>query len=322
MAQTPPRIVFLDRGTIGPSVELSRPAAPHDWQMHDRTPPEAVVERLAGARIAVTNKVPLRRAALEQLPELKFISVAATGYDVIDIAACREFGITVSNVRGYAVASVPEHTMALILSLKRALPGYRADVQAGEWQRSGQFCFFAHPIGDLAGATLGLIGGGSIGGSVARLAQAFGMRVLQAERKGATETRPGFTPFEQVLAEADVISLHCPLTPETRGMIAGPEFARMARRPVIVNTARGGLVDEAAAVAALEAGQISGLGFDVLTSEPPAPDNPLLSVAHRPDVILTPHTAWASDQAMAVLWGQVVESIDAFLAGRPVRVLT
>lgn len=319
---TSPRIVFLDRETIAPTVELTRPAVAHDWQEHGRTPPEAVVARLAGAQVAISNKVRIGRDEMAALPELKFIAVAATGYDIIDIAAAREFGITVSNVRGYAVNTVPEHVMALILALRRGLVGYRQDVLAGEWQRAGQFCFFSHPIADLAGSTLALIGAGSIGGAVARLAGAFGMEVIRAERRGVSAIRPGHVPFEEALARADVISLHAPLTPETRGLIGAAEFAAMRRRPIVINTARGGVVDEAAAADAIEAGQIAGLGFDVLTSEPPQPDNPLLRVAHRPDVILTPHVAWASDQAMAGLWGQVIEGVEGFLAGAPVRVLT
>lgn len=315
------RIVFLDRGTIGPSVELVRPSAPHEWVIHDATAPEEVTDRLAGATVAITNKVPLRRAALEKLGDLKFITVAATGYDVIDLEACRDLGITVSNVRGYAVNSVPEHTMALILALKRALPGYRQDVLDGEWQRSGQFCFFNHPVSDLAGARLGIIGEGVIGQSVARLGQAFGMHTMFAAHKGVEGLGPLYTPFDEVIETADVITLHAPLTPATRDTLAMPEFRRMARRPIIINTARGGLVNEADAVAALDEGLISGLGFDVLTVEPPDPGNPIFQVAGRPNVILTPHTAWASAEAMQVLWGQVVESIDAFIAGTPVRTL-
>lgn len=313
------RIVFLDRGTIGPSVSLSRPHAAHDMVIYEQTTEAEVVERLKGATVAITNKVPLRRTTLEQLPDLKFITVAATGYDVIDLEACKARGITVSNVRGYAVNTVPEHTLSLMLALRRALPGYRQDVLAGEWQRSGQFCFFNHPIRDLAGARLGLIGEGSIGQSVAKIARAFGMDVVFAAHDDIDG--PDFVALPELLATSDVISLHVPLSAATRNLIAMPEFRQMARKPVIINTARGGLVNEADAAAALQEGLISGLGFDVLTQEPPKADNPLMAIAHRPDVILTPHTAWASAEAMQGLWEQVVESIDAFLSGSPVRVL-
>ncbi len=315
------RIVFLDRGTIGPSVRLTGPAAPHELVLYERTSPGEVIERLAGAEIAITNKVPLRRETLERLPELRFITVAATGYDVIDVETCRARGVTVSNVRGYAVNTVPEHTIALMLALRRGLPGYRQDVLNGEWARSGQFCFFTHPINDLAGSRLGIIGEGSIGQAVARLAQAFGMETMFAAHKGVDGLGPLYTPFDEVLERADVITLHAPLTSRTRDTLAMPEFRRMKRRPIIINTARGGLVNEADAVAALETGLISGLGFDVLTTEPPAADNPIQRVASRPDVILTPHVAWASAEAQEAVWKQVVDSIDAYLAGEPVRVL-
>lgn len=315
------RIVFLDRATMGPSVDLNRPQAPHDWVQHERTPAGDVVARLAGAQVAITNKVAITRAALEQLPDLRFITVAATGYDVIDLDACRARGVTVSNVRGYAVNTVPEHTMALILSLKRAIPGYRQAVLDGRWQDENQFCFFDYPIGDLAGGTIGIIGEGVIGQAVARLAQAFGMKPLFAAHKGVEGLGPLYTPFDQMLEQSDVITCHAPLTPATRDVLAMADFRKMKRRPIIINTARGGLVNEADAVAALEEGLISGLGFDVLTTEPPAADNPIFRVAGRPDVIVTPHTAWASDQAMQEVWRQVIESIDAFLADRPVRTL-
>lgn len=315
------KIVFLDRATIGPAIELTRPETRHEWIVYDATGADQLVERLRGADIAILNKVPVSRDALSQLPDLKYISIAATGYDVVDLDACREFGVTVSNVRGYAVNAVPEHTFALMLALRRAIIGYRQDVIAGEWQRSGQFCFFNHAIRDLAGSRLGVIGRGSIGRSVAAIASAFGMETVFAGRKGDASPQTPYLPFDDVIRTSDILTLHVPLMPETRNLIAMPEFERMERAPLIINTGRGGLVNEADAVAALDKGLVSGLGFDVLTKEPPEEDNPILTVADRPNVILTPHVAWASDEAMAVLWAQVVESIDAFLAGNPVRVI-
>lgn len=312
-----PRIVFLDRDTIGPGVELTRPAFAHDWTDHPQTAPEQVVERLDGARIAITNKVPLRRDALDRLPALRCIAIAATGYDVIDIDACREKGIAVTNVRGYAVATVPEHTFALILALRRGLIGYRSDVIAGEWQKAGQFCFHTYPIADLAGSTLGIIGEGVIGQAVARLGQAFGMHTLFAAHKGRAGMGPLYTPFERVLAESDIITLHCPLTPDTRNLLAMPEFRRMQRRPLIINASRGGLVSEADLVTALDDGLIAGAGFDCLTAEPPAADHPLMAVLDRPNVIVTPHVAWAGQAAMRTLWRQVVSNIEAFHRGQP-----
>ena len=311
------RIVFLDRSTIGPAVTLSKPSFPHEWVDYDRTRPDQVVERLQGADIAVCNKVPIRRDALERLPDLKMICVPATGYDAFDIDACQQRGIVVSNVRGYAVTTVPEHTFALILALRRSLIGYRQDVIEGRWQEAQQFCFFTHPIRDLRGSTLGIFGEGVIGQAVARLGEAFGMRTLFAAHKNVQGLGPLYTPFDEVLATADVITLHCPLTPATCNMIAAPEFAKMKKRPLLINCGRGGLVNEADLADALDHGQIAGVGFDCLASEPPRSDNPLIRILDRPNVIVTPHVAWASDEAMQALWDQVISHIENFHAGRP-----
>ncbi len=316
------RIVFLDRGTIGPSVELTRPNFPHEWVEYEQTTPEQVAQRLSGADIAVTNKVPIRRATLEALPDLRMIAIAATGYDVIDIAACKERGITVSNIRGYAVNTVPEHTFALILALRRSIVGYRQDVIEGEWQLSGQFCFFTHSIKDLSGSTLGIMGEGAIGQSVAKIGQAFGMRTLFAAHKGVSGLGPLYTSFDQVLEESDIITLHCPLMPGTRGMIGMDEFRKMKKKPLLINTARGGLVVERDLVQALDEGLISGFGFDVLTSEPPAAGHPFNTVLNRPNVIVTPHVAWASEEAMRTLWAQLIEHIENYRAGRPSNVVS
>lgn len=311
------RIVFLDRSTIGPAVKITKPSFGHEWVDYDRTNPDQVVERLQGADIAVSNKVPIGRAEIEALPDLKMIAIPATGYDRFDIDTCRERNIVVSNVRGYAVNTVPEHTFALILALRRGIVGFRQDVIDGKWQEADQFCFFTHQINDLAGSTIGIMGEGALGQSVARLAQAFGMEVLFAAHKGVEGLGPLYTPWDEVLERADVISLHAPLTPATKNMIARPEFEKMKRRPLLINCARGGLVDEADLVSALDDGLIAGVGFDCLTTEPPLPNNPLLRVLHRPNVIVTPHTAWASDEAMQTLWDQVVEHLENFAAGTP-----
>lgn len=311
------KIVFLDRSTIGPSVTVSKPSFDHEWTEYDRTAPDQVIERLQGADIAVSNKVPIRRDAIEALPDLKMICIPATGYDAFDIDACRERGLVVSNVRGYAVNTVPEHTFALILALRRSLVGFRQDVIDGEWQKAAQFCFFNHPIKDLAGSTLGIFGEGVLGQGVATLARAFGMNVKFAAHKGVDGLGPLYTPFDKVIEEADIMTMHAPLMPGTKNMISDREFGMMKKTPLIINASRGGLVDEAALVRALDAGQISGIGFDVLTSEPPQPENPLLSVLNRPNVIVTPHTAWASDEAMQTLWDQVVEHLENFHRGEP-----
>jgi glycerate dehydrogenase len=315
------RIVFLDRATIGPTVRLTRPGFAHEWAEHDATPAAEVAERLAGATIAITNKVPIRAATLAALPDLRMIAVAATGYDVVDVAACKERGIVVANVRGYAVHTVPEHTFALILALRRSLIGYRQDVIAGEWQRAGQFCFFNHPIGDLHGATLGIIGEGTIGQAVARLGQAFGMRTLFAAHKGVSGLGPLYTPWEEVLETSDVITLHAPLMRATRNLIALPEFRQMKRRPLLINASRGGLVEEDDLVRALDEGLIAGAGFDCLTAEPPGEDHPFQQILERPNVIVTPHVAWASAEAMQEVWEQVIANLENFERGAPSNVV-
>ncbi len=254
---------------------------------------------------------------LKQLPDLKLICVAATGYDNVDIATCDELGIVVSNVRGYAVNTVPEHAFALIFALRRSLMGYRQDVINGEWQKAGTFCFFNHPIKDLAGSRLGIIGSGTLGKGTARIGEAFGMDVVYAERKGATEVRSGYTPWQEVITTSDVLSLHTPLTPETRGMISTPEFEAMKQKPILINTSRGGLVDEAALVEALDNQQITAAGFDVLTTEPPQADNPLLGILDRPNLIVTPHVGWASEEAMQTLWDQLISHMENFHKGTP-----
>ena len=315
------RIVFLDRDTIGPTVQLNRPIHDHKWIAYDRSTPDEAIERLQHADIAITNKVPILSEALHKLPRLKMIAVAATGYDVIDIAACAERDITVSNVRGYAVNTVPEHAFALIFALRRNLMGYRSDVIRGKWQESGQFCFFTHEIRDLSGSRLGIIGEGAIGQAVASIGRALGMDAVFAAHKGVEGLGPLYTPFDKVIETSDVITLHAPLFPATRNMISTPEFEAMKKKPILVNTARGGLVDESALVDALERGLISGAGFDVLTTEPPSSDNPLLSVLERPNVIVTPHVAWASHEAMQTLWDQTISHVDNFLDGRPSNVV-
>lgn len=306
------RIVFLERDSI--RAEIRRPDVPHLWEEYPATAPEQVYERLKDATIAITNKVVLRGELLERLPALKYIAGAATGTDNLDLAWCREHGLPVSNIRGYAVNTVPEHVMMLILALRRQLLAYRADLKAGRWQRADMFCFFDHPIRDLAGATLGLIGRGSLGQGVARLATAFGMRVLWGERKGAAGVRDGYVSFDTLLAESDVLSLHCPLTTETRGMIGDTELAAMKRDAILINTARGGIVDETALAQALREGRIGGAGFDVLSKEPPREGNPLLDL-DLPNFILTPHVGWASDVAMQKLADQLIDNIEAFARG-------
>ncbi len=260
-------VVFLDRQSV--KAQVRRPRCASTYVEHDKTAPEEVLERLQVATVAIVNKVALRDATLAQLPNLKLIAVAATGYDCVDVEACRRRGIAVANIRNYAVHTVPEHVFAMVLALRRSLLAYRRDVEQGMWQRSEQFCFLTHPIGDLYGSTIGILGEGAIGQGTAAIARGFGMKVLFADHEPPKAPDVEFTPLAQVLETADVISLHMPLTPGTRNMIGIEQMRRMKRNVLLINTARGGLVDERALIQALDQGLIAGAGFDVLTVEPP-----------------------------------------------------
>ncbi|MDQ3586724.1 MAG: D-2-hydroxyacid dehydrogenase [Acidobacteriota bacterium] len=313
------RIVFLERDALKANVR--RPEFPHEWQDYAQTAQEQVVERLRGATIAIMNKLSLGEAELAQLPALKFIAVAATGYNMIDLESCERRGITVSNVRGYAVHAVPEHALMLMLALRRNLLAYRADVRGGAWQQATQFCLMNHPIRDLHGVTLGIIGYGALGQAVEKLTYAFGMKILISEYKGAAQARGGRTPFAEVLRASDVITLHAPLVPETRQLIGAAEFEQMKPSAILINAARGGIVDETALIEALTAGRIAGAGIDVLEHEPPRDGNPLLDL-DLPNLIVTPHNAWASDQAMQTLADQLVDNLEAFVRGEPINTVT
>lgn len=305
-------IVFLEKESIRATVR--RPSFPHTWTEYDQTAQDQIAGRLVNATIAITNKVKLSGEVLASLPKLRLIAEAATGTDNIDLTWCREHQLPVTNIRGYAVDTVPEHVFMLLLALRRQLPAYCADVAAGKWQRSPTFCLFDHPIRDLRGSTLGIVGRGSLGQGVARLAEAFGMRILWGEHRNASVVRAGYVPFATVLAEADAISLHCPLNDQTRNLIGEPELRAMRPEAVLINTARGGLVDEVALIRALREGWIAGAGFDVLSKEPPKEGNPLLNV-ELPNLIVTPHVAWSSDKAMQALADQLIDNMEAFVQG-------
>lgn len=315
-------IVFLDHDTMGDDVTVRRPGFAHDWRAYGRTPPEAVAERARGATMLIVNKVRLSGDLLETLPGLRFVAVAATGTDNVDRAACERLGVAVSNVRAYAVHTVPEHTFALILALRRSLPAYRDAVAKGRWQQDGQFTLLDFPIADLHGSTLGIVGAGAIGQAVATIGRAFGMRVLFAAHKGRTDMGSLYTPFEEVLERSDVITLHSPLTPATRGLLSDAEFDRMQRRPLVINTGRGALVDEAALVRAIEAEKIAGAAVDAVSVEPPPADHPFMRLIERPNFLLTPHIGWASREARQAVADQVTECLEAFAAGTPKNLVT
>jgi len=312
-------LVFLDKATLKANVR--RPRFEHTWQEYEQSQEAEVTERLADATIALSNKAPIRRAMLEKLPRLKFIAVAATGYNNVDVDACRERGIAVSNIRNYAIHAVPEHTFALIFALKRNLMAYRDDILRGRWQAESQFCFFDHRIGDLHGATLGIIGAGVLGREVGRIGQAFGMNVLYAQSLSGDTSLTDRVPMDQLLAESDIVSLHCPLTKATRNLIGERELRLMKPGALLINTSRGALVDEAVLARALQEGWIAGAGCDVLSTEPPRNGNPLLEI-RAPNLILTPHVAWASDEAMQTLADQLIDNIEAFVAGKPQNLVT
>jgi glycerate dehydrogenase len=288
-------IVFLDRNTL--KADLRPPAFAHEWREYGETRPAEVVERLAGASIAIVNKVRIGEAELGQLPALKLIAVAATGTDNIDLSSCRAHGVCVSNVRGYATHTLPEHVLMLMLALRRNLFGYARDLRTGAWQRA------------------------ALGQAVGQMARALGMRTLVAERKGSTTVRAGRTPFAELLAASDVVTLHVPLNDETRHLIGAAELAMMRPTAVLINCARGGVVDEHALIEALRAGVIAGAGIDVLSREPPREGNALLE-SDLPNLIVTPHVAWASLQAMQALADQLIDNIEAFVRGEGRNLVT
>jgi glycerate dehydrogenase len=305
--------VFLERGSV--PVRVRRPACAAEYVEYPHSTPQQLIERLRTATVAIINKVPVRAEVLAQLPQLRLIAIAATGYDCVDIDYCRAQGIAVSNVRNYAIHAVPEHTLALILALRRNLPRYQALVRAGTWQRSAQFCAYEGELRDLHGSRLVIVGRGAIGRATAQLAQAFGMEVSFAYA-GNAGSHGADGALRELLPDADVVSLHCPLTADTRGLIGEAELRAMKRDAILINTSRGGLVDEALLAQALRAGWIAGAGFDVLLVEPPRSGNVLLDL-DLPNFILTPHIAWASTEAMQRLADQLTDNIDAWADGRP-----
>lgn len=313
------KIVFLDRSTIPANTHLRSPNFKHEWVQHERTNSHEVAARIADADIVVVNKVRLGADALALAPRLKMIAIAATGTDNVDLAACYQRGILVCNVRNYAVNTVPEHTFALIFALRRSILGYRDAVRSGRWQQAEQFCFFDHPIHDIAGSTLGVIGDGALGQAVANIGRALGMKVLFSGHKGRDGQGRLYTPFQDLLRLSDVLTLHCPLNKNTRHMIGSAEFAQMDRKPLLINTARGGLVDETAVGPALSSGQIAGAAFDVTSVEPPSSNHPFMTLLDRPNFILTPHVAWASAEAIQALADQVIDLIEAYVSGTPIH---
>ena len=312
------RIVFLERNTV--RANFRRPHLDHEWIEYAETLAPQVADRVKPATIIISNKLSLGEPQLATATEVKLIAIAATGSDCVDLDYCRRRGIAVCNVRGYAANSVPEHALMLMLALRRNLLAYRHDVQSQKWQESKQFCLLTHPLHDIRGSTIGIVGYGAIGKSMARLAEGVGMKVLISEHKSAGTVRPGRTAFRELLQLSDVLNLHCPLTEETRDLIGSAELNSMRRHALLINTARGALVRDSDLVAALRDGTIAGAAVDCLRAEPPRQGSALLD-PDIPNLIVTPHVAWASDEAVQALADQVIDNIEAFAGGRPQNLL-
>lgn len=316
------RIVVLDGFTANPGdLDWRSLAGLGELTVHDRTPATDVVSRARDAAVLLTNKTLLHAEALRQLPALRCISVLATGYNVVDVAAARSRGVMVCNVPGYSTPSVVQHTLALLLELANQAGLHARLVREGAWTESADFAFWRTPLVELHGRTLGIVGFGAIGRGVAVAAQALGMRVLVTSRRRPANLPEGVTwaELEPLLRESDVVSLHCPLTPETRHLINARTLGLLKPTAFVLNTGRGPLVDEVALADALHAGQLAGAAVDVLSSEPPAADNPLIQA---PNCIITPHQAWATAAARRRLLEESASNVRAFLAGTPRNVVS
>ncbi len=315
-----PRIVVLDGFTLNPGdLDWAPLRALGECEIFDRTPADAVLERARGAAVVLTNKTPLPRAVIESLPDLRYIGVLATGCNIVDLKAAKARGIPVTNAPGYGTPSVAQHVFVLLLELTQHTGHHARTVRDGRWSASPDFCYWETPLVELAGRTLGIVGYGSIGSAVARIALAFGMKVLAATHRPRPNTDAiEFTSIDGIFHRADVVTLHCPLTPETQGLVNAQRLAWMKPDAFLINTGRGPLIVEQDLADALNAGRIAGAGLDVLSTEPPPPDNPLLTAKN---CIITPHIAWASRAARERLLTIVVENLRAFLAGEAENVV-
>lgn len=316
------QIVVLDGYTLNPGdLSWAGLEALANLTVYERTMPDQVVERAKGARILLTNKVSLTGGQLEHLPDLKFISVLATGFNIIDIGATKQFGITVSNVPGYSSYSVVQLCFALLVELTHRVQQHSDAVHQGQWVNAPDFSFWQQPLVELAGKKMGLIGLGDIGEKMADVALALGMEVLaySRTRKGRLESeRFKWVALDELFREADVVSLHCPLTPETKGIINAACLKKMKQTAYLLNTARGPLIVEADLAQALNEGWIAGAGLDVLSVEPPTASNPLLTAKN---CLITPHIAWASVEARSRLLNETILNVKAFIAGKPRNVI-
>jgi len=310
------KAVFLDtEGLDDLSFEALRKEC-SSFQQYGQTPPEKVIERIKDAELIILNKVKISRSHLQHCPSLKLICLVATGTDVVDVQAAKQHNITVCNCQAYGTDSVAQHVFASLLALFTNLLSYDRSVRKGRWQKAVQFCYLDYPITELRGKTMGIIGYGNNGRRVAELAEAFGMRVEIGRRPGSNDTDR--LPLRELAPTLDVLTLHCPLTSETKNLVNDEILSLMKPTAFLINTARGGIVDEEALLAALKNGKLAGAATDVLTVEPPVHSNPLID-AQLPNLIITPHIAWASREARKEIIHQTVENIKNFKNGHPVR---
>lgn len=318
--------VILDAASLGSNIDLTQlTSSVTQCDVHAITNPDQIIERIRDADVVMTNKVKLNDAIFEKSPSLKLIAVLATGTNNIDLQAAKKRGITVCNITRYGAATVAQHTLMLMLALSTRVLDYVDDVKKGQWEKSPFFCLLHHPIVELAGKTLGIVGYGELGQSVARLAEALGMRVLIAQRIGeknssANEAR---VALDELLPQVDVLSLHCPLTAHTQHLINTQRLSLMKHTAFLINTARGALIDDQALIAALVAGKLGGAALDVLDVEPPEATHPLIQAVKNgvPNLIVTPHCAWASREARQRLVDQAVQVVHAFQAGQPLNIV-
>ncbi len=311
----------LDHETLGPGLSIKPPNFHHQWITYPNTTPHEVIERTQDANIIVNNKVPITRDTIRQLPKLKLIAMIATGTNVVDLDACTDHGVVVSNIQNYATTAVPEHVLAAIFALRRNLFQYREEVIEGAWQAAGQFCYFNKPMHDLTGSTLGILGTGSIATALGRLANAAGLNVIYHSLSGRHDFDGNLVTLDQLLKQSDILSIHCPLTEKSHGLINGVRLQEMKSTAILINTARGEIVDLGDLEAALNSEEIAGAAIDVVPMEPPPADHVIMRLARRSNVLVTPHIAWASVEARQTLVDQLISNLAAFARGTPKNVV-
>lgn len=315
-------IVYLDRATLSENTHIRTPVGQHSWLCYDNTEDNQVVERCRDADVIALNKVAIDESILLACPDLKHIAVSATGFNCVDLDACRRHGVSVSNIPSYASTTVPEHVIGLALALRRQLLQYRAKVIAGDWQNSDTFCLFDKPIRDLRGSTFGVIGFGNLGQATAKLAEKLGMQVIYSSPSDKKSAFAKHVKLSELLINSDIISLHCSLTEQSKNMIGEQELSLMQKHCILINTARGGIANEKAVAQAVLEQKIGGIGFDVLSQEPPIDGSPLLDIASLNNVIITPHTAWASEHALQNVADILIDNIDAFVGHQPQNIVS